>query len=79
MHKNLREARKTRNKTQYDVAGVIGLSPKQYGMKERGQVSFDLDEAEKVALYLDTPIDVLFPEYFFSSKVPKMHKEAEAS
>jgi transcriptional regulator with XRE-family HTH domain len=74
MHRDLWAIRKSKGKTQSDVAAFLGISERQYGAKERGKASLTLDEAQLVAKFLETPIDKLFPEYFFSRHVPKMHK-----
>lgn len=73
MHKNLWAIRKELKVTQSDIAKELGISMKQYGEKERGTVSFTLDEAEKMSRIMNVPIDKIFPEYFFTEGVPKMH------
>lgn len=65
MHKDLWNARREHNKTQVDVANYLGISPKQYGEKERGKASFTLEEAEKISTFIHVPITEIFPEYFF--------------
>lgn len=74
MHKDLWSARRRHGKTQEDVAKCLGISSKQYGEKERGKASFTLEEAEKISIFMNTPITEIFPEYFFTQDVPKMHE-----
>ncbi|WP_017722682.1 helix-turn-helix domain-containing protein [Staphylococcus xylosus] len=52
---------------------LIGVTGQQYGKRERGEMSIDLDEALTFSKNLEVPIHILFPEYFFEQKVPKMH------
>lgn len=73
MHMNLYQARKVKKITQDEMAKVIGVTSQQYGKRERGIVSISLDEAFHFSKKLETPIEELFPEYFFNLNVPKMH------
>lgn len=75
MHIKLFEARKVAKLTQEQMAKSIGVSTQQYGKRERGIVSISLDEASEFSKVLDRPISELFPEYFFTVNVPKMHIE----
>lgn len=75
MHINLYKFRKGVKLTQTDLGDVIGVTAQQYGKRERGEMSITLDEASKISNKLNQPMHVLFPEYFFITNVPKMHKE----
>lgn len=77
MHMELYKARKEANFTQSELGSVIGVTAQQYGKRERGLMGIDLDEADKIAQKLEIPITNLFPEYFFTIDVPKMHKKEE--
>lgn len=74
MHMELYRVRKDKGFNQSELAEALGVSTQQYGKRERGIISIDLDEALVLSKKLDTPIDKLFPEYFFNVNVPKMHK-----
>ncbi|MFQ3904494.1 helix-turn-helix transcriptional regulator [Staphylococcus sp. 50Mo3-1] len=73
MHKDLYSFRKGAKKTQEYMGELIGVTGQQYGKRERGEMSIDLDEALTFSKNLEVPIHILFPEYFFEQKVPKMH------
>lgn len=77
MHINLYKARKDAELNQTEMGEVIGVTAQQYGKRERAMMAITLDEASKFSKKLDTPISELFPEYFFTVVVPKMHKEEE--
>ncbi|WP_323705143.1 helix-turn-helix transcriptional regulator [Mammaliicoccus sciuri] len=79
MHKDLYSFRKTAKKTQDFMGGLIGVSGQQYGKRERGEIPISLDEAMEFSKALKMPIQKLFPEYFFISEVPKMHKEKQTT
>lgn len=79
MHKTLYALRKEQRKTQNEMAKNLKISTKQYGKKERGEASFTLEEAETISRFLNTPTNEVFPEYFFTAIVPKMHKKKEVS
>lgn len=53
-----REHRMTKDAT----AKKIGMTPKTYGMKERGVRDFTLREAKALSELFDTPLDELFKE-----------------
>lgn len=74
MHMSLYSIRKSKEINQDEMARVIGVSTQQYGKRERGLISITLEEAHLFSQKLDTPIEDLFPEYFFNVDVPKMHK-----
>lgn len=77
MHMNLYRARKEAQLTQTDMGQFIGVTAQQYGKRERGLMSITLDEAKEFSEQLETPISELFPEYFFTVFVPKMHKNEQ--
>lgn len=79
MHMNLYKARKDAKLTQSDLGEVIGVTAQQYGKRERGLMSITLEEASKISKKLGMPISDLFPEYFFTFYVPKMHKIEEVN
>lgn len=73
MHANLYKFRKEANLSQNDLGKVIGVSASQYSQRERGKISITLDEAEKISKTLNKSIMEVFPEYFYTDSVPKMH------
>ncbi|WP_303753300.1 helix-turn-helix transcriptional regulator [Enterococcus sp. S86.2] len=75
MHMNLYSLRKKAKLNQSEMGEVIGVTAQQYGKRELGKISITLDEASKLAEKLGVPISEVFPEYFFTVVVPKMHKE----
>lgn len=60
MQEKLLILRKRNNLTQETLANLIGISPKQYGVKERGKVSFNGDEMFIIAGYFNMKIDDIF-------------------
>lgn len=77
MHMNLYEARKKANFTQSDMGKVIGVTAQQYGKRERSKMPITLEEAKALSDALKKPTSEVFPEYFFTTCVPKMHKEEQ--
>lgn len=77
MHMNLYEARKKAGFNQAELGKVINVTAQQYGKRERGEMSITLDEASEFAKKLRKPVPDLFPEYFFTVFVPKMHKKVK--
>ena len=75
MHEKLYKFRKEANMSQTDLGKVIGVTAQQYGKRELGKISITLDEADKFAKALNVSISELFPEFFFTVTVPKMHKQ----
>ncbi|HHW9689901.1 TPA: helix-turn-helix transcriptional regulator [Staphylococcus aureus] len=71
MHKDLYSSRKAAKKNQDFMGSLIGVSGQQYGKRERGEIPINLDEAMIFSKALETPIQELFPEYFFIERVPK--------
>lgn len=74
MHIKLYEARKKANLTQTDMGSVIGVTAQQYGKRERADMPITLEEAKAFSDALQKPTSEVFPEYFFTAFVPKMHK-----
>ena len=60
MQIKLYEARKRAKLSQQEVADILGISRDSYGQKERGDVSFNLDEAFALSELLNTSLDDLF-------------------
>lgn len=77
MHMRLYKERKDANLNQSEMGAVIGVTAQQYGKRELGKMSITLDEARMFAEKLNISTSELFPEYFFTVTVPKMHKEQE--
>ncbi len=75
MHMKLYELRKAKKMTQKELAKVIGKTTQQYGKRERGEVPITLDEASQIAKCLGYAVYEVFPEYFFTPIVPKMHND----
>lgn len=50
------ELRRKRDKTQQELADVIGVSVLSYRKKEQGLVEFTLGEARKICELLDYPL-----------------------
>ncbi len=79
MHMRLYEARKKAKLTQLDMGMCIGVTAQQYGKRERGEMSITLEEAKKFSDALKKPTSEIFPEYFFTVYVPKMHNPKQPS
>lgn len=77
MHMRLYKERKDANLNQAEMGAVIGVTAQQYGKRELGKMSITLDEARMFAEKLNVSTSELFPEYFFTVTVPKMHEEQE--
>lgn len=75
MHMNLYKLRKEAGLTQTDLGKVIGVTPQQFGKRERGEMSISLEEAKSISEEIGLSITEVFPEYFFTITVPKMHEE----
>ena len=60
MQIKLYEARKRAKLSQQDVADILGISRNSYGQKERGDVSFNLEEMFALSELLNTSLDDLF-------------------
>ncbi|MGH1816634.1 helix-turn-helix transcriptional regulator [Enterococcus casseliflavus] len=75
MHMRLYKERKDANLTQSEMGAVIGVTAQQYGKRELGKMSITLEEASAFAKKLNIPTSELFPEYFFTVTVPKMHEQ----
>ncbi len=60
MQEKLLILRKQRNITQRELADLIGISPKQYGLKENGNNKFNGDEMFKIANYFSMKVDDIF-------------------
>ena len=60
MQIKLYEARKQAKLSQQEVADILGISRNSYGQKERGDVSFNLEEMFALSELLNTSLDDLF-------------------
>ena len=60
MQIKLYEVRKRAKLTQQEVADILGISRNSYGQKERGDVSFNLEEMFALSELLNTSLDDLF-------------------
>ena len=60
MQIKLYEARKRAKLSQQEVADILGISRNSYGQKERGDVSFNLEEMFTLSELLNTSLDDLF-------------------
>lgn len=56
--------RKQKGTTQKELAELIGVSVKQYGLKENGETKFNGDEMFKIAEFYNMKIeDIFLPTY----------------
>ena len=60
MQIKLYEARKQSKLSQQEVADILGISRNSYGQKERGDVSFNLEEMFALSDLLNVSLDDLF-------------------
>ena len=60
MQEKLLILRKKNNLNQETLATLIGITPKQYGLKERGDAIFNGDEMFKIAEYFNMKVDDIF-------------------
>ena len=60
MQIKLYDARKRAKLSQQEVADILGISRNSYGQKERGDVSFNLEEMFALSNLLNTNLDDLF-------------------
>ncbi len=60
MQEKLIILRKRNNINQETLANLISVSPKQYGLKERGDAIFNGDEMFMIANYFGMKIDDIF-------------------
>lgn len=60
MQEKLLVLRKKNNLNQEELAKLIGITAKQYGMKERGEAIFNGDEMFKIAGFFNMKIDDIF-------------------
>ena len=56
----LYDARKRAKLSQQEVANILGISRNSYGQKERGDVSFNLEEMFALSDLLNASLDDLF-------------------
>lgn len=60
MQWNLIRYRKTKGKTQKEMAELLNISLKTYSNKENGLTQFDMDEMFMLARYFNVKVDELF-------------------
>jgi len=60
MYEKLKEAREEKGYTIDDMAKVIDKSVPNYSMKENGKVKFSVNEALKIADFLDKKVEDIF-------------------
>lgn len=58
----LRNARKVKGITQQQIADIIATDVSNYSRKESGDVRIFNDEWEKIARFLEVPIEEIFEE-----------------
>ncbi|UKB81399.1 helix-turn-helix domain-containing protein [Chryseobacterium sp. MEBOG07] len=58
----LRNARKVKGFTQQQVADIIATDVSNYSRKESGDVSIRKEEWEKIARFLEVPVEEIFEE-----------------
>ena len=66
----LKVARTRANKTQEDMAKILGLSVVAYSKKERGETRFSIEQVAVVAVVLMLDLDAV-NVIFFDGKLPK--------
>lgn len=71
MYKKLAEIRKKRKYKLEDIAMVIDKSPANYYKKEMGDVPFTLDEAKKIADFLNLSVNTIF----FNNNISESEKK----
>lgn len=69
MQEKLIILRKQRNITQKEIADLIGITTKQYSLKENGNAKFNGDEMFKIADFFKMQIDSIF--------LPTTHQNGE--
>lgn len=60
LDKRLRDLREKSNKTQQDMADILGVSKQAYGFWETGKRQPDFDTVSKIATHYNVSIDYLF-------------------
>lgn len=60
MYEKLKEIRESKGYTIEDLAKVIDKSAPNYSMKENGKVKFSVNEALKIADFLDEKVEDIF-------------------
>lgn len=69
MQEKLIILRKQKNVTQKEIADLIGITPKQYCLKENGNAKFNGDEMFKIADFFKMQIGDIF--------LPTTHQNGE--
>ncbi len=64
MQEKLILLRKTKKVSQEELAKIVGISPKQFGLKENGIYKFNGDEMFRISEYFDMKLeDIFLPTY----------------
>lgn len=72
---NLIRLRSDRGLKQKDMAEMLGITKETYGMKERGQLQFSMDEMFTISRYFHVPIeDIFLPRNFGNTEVGESTK-----
>lgn len=72
---NLIRLRSDRGLKQKDMAKMLGVTDETYGMKERGQHQFQMDEMFVISHFFHVPIEDIF--YLGISVLPKLENRQE--
>jgi putative transcriptional regulator len=70
MQTNLIIWRKENGVTQQQMAQLLGITQKQYSLKERGKAQFTLDEMFEIAKFVGKSVDQIF--------LPRTHQNGAA-
>lgn len=67
---NLVRLRSEKNLKQEDLAKLLNITKESYGMKERGQTQFQMEEMFRLSRYFGLPIEQIFlPRDFGNTEV----------
>ena len=58
--KNLKIIRKNFNKSQTEIADILGITLQRYNNYEKGRRKLPVDIGQKLANYFDLPLDAIF-------------------
>lgn len=70
MYRELKSLRVKHNITQKQIAKILEITPEAYSNKETGKYNFTLEEAFKISLLFELPIEEIFKE-----KIIELNKE----
>ncbi len=75
MQWNLIRLRKEHKLLQKDMEKILSISKDSYGMKERGQVQFTMDEMFILSRYFGLPLEQIFlPRNFGNTEIKEVAK-----